>query len=33
MSSLPLFIYAAVPLSGAVMSLTGSLIAIGRIRY
>jgi cell division transport system permease protein len=33
MSSLPLFIYAVVPLSGAVMSLTGSLIAIGRIRY
>jgi cell division transport system permease protein len=32
-TSLPLFVYAVVPLAGAVMSLMGSLIAVGRIRY
>lgn len=32
-TSLPLVIYAFIPLSGTVMSLMGSLIAVGRIRY
>jgi cell division transport system permease protein len=32
-TSLPLFVYAVVRLAGAVMSLMGSLIAVGRIRY
>lgn len=32
-TSLPLFVYAIVPLAGAVMSFMGSLIAVGRIRY
>jgi len=32
-TSLPLVIYAFTPLSGTVMSLMGSLIAVGRIRY
>ncbi|RJQ54013.1 MAG: ABC transporter permease [Nitrospiraceae bacterium] len=33
MSSLPSMIYLVIPLGGAVMSLTGSFIAIGKIRY
>lgn len=31
--SMPVFLYILVPVSGAIMSLMGSLIAIGRIRY
>lgn len=33
MSSLPLMIYLIIPLGGATMSLIGSFIAIGKIRY
>lgn len=32
-TTLPLFVYAIVPLAGAVMSFMGSLIAVGRIKY
>jgi cell division transport system permease protein len=32
-TSLPLFVYLIIPLGGAVMSLIGSFIAIGKIRY
>ena len=32
-TSLPLVIYALIPLSGTLMSLMGSFIAVGRIRY
>gem|GEM_PF-89034 len=32
-TSLPLFVYLTIPLGGAVMSLIGSFIAIGKIRY
>ncbi|RJR17823.1 MAG: ABC transporter permease [Nitrospiraceae bacterium] len=32
-TSMPIFLYVLVPVSGALMSLVGSYIAIGRIRY
>ncbi len=32
-TSMPIFLYVLVPVSGALMSLVGSFIAIGRIRY
>jgi cell division transport system permease protein len=32
-ASLPLLIYIMIPVSGAVMSLVGSFIAVGKIRY
>jgi cell division transport system permease protein len=32
-TSLPIFIYAFIPLSGTLMSLIGSFVAVGRIRY
>jgi cell division transport system permease protein len=33
MSSLPVMIYLAIPVGGAMMSLVGSFVAIGKIRY